>query len=66
MGKWTAFPYPLYAFDAATLKKQWSRLHVGDAEPLPQDAKLLGAWALFHAGEFQKACLLYTSPSPRD
>lgn len=55
MAKWTAFPYPLYAFDAATLKKQWARLHAGDAEPLPTDAKLLEAWALFHAGEFQKA-----------
>ena len=55
MAKWTAFPYPLYPFDAATLKKQWPRLHIGDAEPLPKDAKLLEAWALFHAGEFQKA-----------
>lgn len=55
MAKWTAFPYEPYAFDAATLKKQWSRLHRGDAEPLPKDAKLLAAWALFHAGEFQKA-----------
>ena len=55
MAKWTAFPYPLYLFDAATLKKQWARLHAGDVEPLPKDAKLLEAWALFHAGEFQKA-----------
>ncbi len=55
MAKWTAFPYPLYLFDAATLKKQWARLHAGDAEPLPKDTKLLEAWALFHAGEFQKA-----------
>ena len=28
----------------------------GDAEPLPKDDKVLAAWALFHAGEFQKAC----------
>ena len=55
MAKWTAFPYPLYPFDAAALKKQWPRLHAGDAEPLPKDAKLLEAWALFHAGEFQNA-----------
>ena len=55
MAQWTAFPYDLYDFDAAKLKKQWARLHVGDAEPLPKDAKLLDAWALLHAGEFQKA-----------
>ena len=55
MAKWTAFPYPLYDFDAAKVKKQWARLHAGDAEPLPKDAKLLAAWVLFHAGEFHKA-----------
>ena len=55
MAKWTAFPYDLYDFDAAKVKKQWARLHAGDAEPLPKDAKVLEAWALFHAGEFQKA-----------
>jgi hypothetical protein len=55
MAKWTAFPYELYPFDAAKVKKQWARLHAGDAEPLPKEAKLLDAWALFHAGEFQKA-----------
>src|ERR1700754_1692532 len=57
MTKWTAFPHDAaeYTFEAAALKKQWSRLHAGDAEPLPTDAKVLAAWALFHAGEFQKA-----------
>jgi hypothetical protein len=56
MAKWTAFPHgDDYRHDAAALKKQWSRLHAGDAEPLPKDAKLLEAWALFHAGDFQKA-----------
>ncbi|MEO5698773.1 MAG: hypothetical protein ABIQ60_16755 [Burkholderiaceae bacterium] len=57
MAKWTAFPHDAkpYTFDASTLKKHWSRLHAGDAEPLPTDAKVLAAWALFHAGEFQKA-----------
>jgi len=55
MAKWTAFPYQLYEFDAAKVKKQWARLHAGDAEPLPKDAKVLEAWALFHSGEFQKA-----------
>jgi tetratricopeptide (TPR) repeat protein len=55
MAKWTAFPYELYAFDAAAVKKQWARLHAGDAEPLPKDAKVLEAWALFHRGDFHKA-----------
>jgi tetratricopeptide (TPR) repeat protein len=57
MAKWTVFPYDAaeYSFDAASLKKKWARLHAGDAEPLPKDDKVLAAWALFHAGEFQKA-----------
>ncbi len=57
MAKWTAFPHDnsAYLYDATTLKKKWARLHAGDAEPLPKDDKVLAAWALFHAGEFQKA-----------
>jgi tetratricopeptide (TPR) repeat protein len=57
MAKWTAFPHDAaaYTYDSAALKKHWARLHAGDAEPLPADAKVLAAWALFHAGEFQKA-----------
>ena len=57
MAKWTAFPHDAaeYTFDPASLKKKWARLHAGDAEPLPKDDKVLAAWALFHAGEFQKA-----------
>ena len=57
MAKWTAFPYDAadYAFDAAALKKHWARLHAGDAEPWPKDEAVLDAWALYHAGEFQKA-----------
>jgi tetratricopeptide (TPR) repeat protein len=57
MAKWTAVPHDAapYTYDAAALKKRWARLHAGDAEPLPADAKVLAAWALFHAGEFQKA-----------
>ncbi|MBT9455828.1 MAG: hypothetical protein IV092_25045 [Burkholderiaceae bacterium] len=58
MAKWTAFPHDNadYVYDAAALKKKWARLHAGDAEPFPKDDKVLAAWALFHAGEFQKAC----------
>jgi tetratricopeptide (TPR) repeat protein len=55
MAKWTAFPYDAPALDAAAVKKQWARLHAGDAEALPKDAKVLEAWVLFHNGEFQKA-----------
>jgi tetratricopeptide (TPR) repeat protein len=57
MAKWTAFPHDSadYTYDAAALKKNWARLHAGDAEPFPKDDKVLAAWALFHAGEFQKA-----------
>lgn len=56
MADWTAFPYAGdYVFDAASVKKNWDRLHVGDAEPPPQDAQVLAAWALFHNGDFQQA-----------
>ena len=56
MPTWTAFPHAGdYAFDAASLKKSWARLHQGDCEPLPKGAAVLSAWVLFHNGEFQKA-----------
>jgi len=56
MSKWTPFPHAgEYAFDAASLKKNWARLHQGDCEPLPKDAAVLQAWVLFHNGEFEKA-----------
>lgn len=56
MARWTAFPHAGdYAFDAATVTRDWARLHQGDCEPLPQEAAVLQAWVLFHNGEFQKA-----------
>ncbi|MGZ8259791.1 MAG: hypothetical protein ACXWUL_04485 [Caldimonas sp.] len=57
MATWNAFPHDAdaYHFDLATLKRKWSRLHRGDAEPLPADEKVLAAWQLFHAGSLQKA-----------
>jgi len=56
VAKWTAFPHlGDFQFDTASVKKQWARLHAGDAEPLPEDSAVLDAWALFHNGEFQKA-----------
>ncbi len=57
MAKWTEFPHAgAYAFTAASLKKAWAQLHVGDGEPLPKDAAVLQAWVLFHNGDYQKAC----------
>jgi tetratricopeptide (TPR) repeat protein len=56
MARWTAFPQMHeYGFDAATVQSNWTRLHTGDSEPLPQDPAVLQAWALFHRGEFQHA-----------
>lgn len=56
MAKWTAFPHAGdYTLSAASLKKNWARLHQGDCEPLPQEADVLEAWVLFHNGEFLKA-----------
>jgi tetratricopeptide (TPR) repeat protein len=55
MSKWTAFPQiGEYTFDAASTRRNWARLHTGDAEPLPSQASVLDAWALFHNGDFQK------------
>ncbi|MDB5848353.1 MAG: hypothetical protein JWP29_2105 [Rhodoferax sp.] len=56
MAKWTPFPHAGdYTFDAASTRKSWARLHLGDGEALPIDAKVLAAWALFHNGDFQQA-----------
>lgn len=57
MAKWTTFPYDAadYTYSAATLKKHWARLHMGDAEPWPKDEAVQAAWALYHSGQFQKA-----------
>ncbi|MBG9389767.1 hypothetical protein [Caenimonas aquaedulcis] len=56
MAKWTPFPHlGDYKFNAASLKKEWARLHAGDAEPLPTQADVLEAWVLFHNGDFQGA-----------
>lgn len=57
MAHWRAFPYPSpdYRYTPAALRANWNRLHAGDLEPLPEDAEVLAAWALFHAGEFEAA-----------
>jgi tetratricopeptide (TPR) repeat protein len=55
--KWAKFPHAdkAYVYDAANLKKQWARLHKGDAEALPKEAAVLEAWRHFHAGDFAQA-----------
>ena len=56
MARWTAFPHVGdYPHDAASVRRDWARLHAGDAEPLPRDDAVLAAWVLFHRGEFQQA-----------
>lgn len=57
MAKWVAFPYGNadYSHDLPGLRRHWTHLHAGDAEPWPQDDRAAAAWALFHAGEFRKA-----------
>ena len=48
---WTKFPHAddAYVYTAATLKKAWPRLHVGDAEPFPKKAELVEAWIALSA-----------------
>ena len=54
---WKKFPYSdtAYAYAGAALEKNWARLHRGDCEPFPQDAKVQEAWRSYHAGDFGKA-----------
>ena len=56
-GGWAAFPHDNAAFvyDGAALKKNWARLHKGDAEPFPTDKAVEEAWRLYHAGDFHGA-----------
>jgi tetratricopeptide (TPR) repeat protein len=55
--KWPKFPHPdkAFAYDVASLKKNWARLHKGDGEPYPKDAAVVEAWRYYHAGDFQQA-----------
>ncbi len=58
MDTWTTFPWAVTPrFDSTHLQRQWSRLHMGDAEPWPERADVLAAWVLFHNGEFQRAAI---------
>src|SRR5664279_3236045 len=55
--KWAKFPHPdkRFAYDTASLKKNWARLHRGDCETFPKDAGAQDAWRHFHAGDFAAA-----------
>jgi tetratricopeptide (TPR) repeat protein len=56
VGKWAAFPHPgEFDFSPQDVRARWSRLHAGDAEPVPTDEAVLEAWTLYHRGEFHKA-----------
>ena len=58
MDAWTPFPWAVTPrFDSNQLQRQWSRLHMGDAEPWPEREDVLAAWVLFHNGEFQRAAV---------
>ena len=53
---WTPFSFVgEYAITATNLRRRWTKLHAGDREPWPTDAKVMAAWVLFHRGEFEKA-----------
>jgi tetratricopeptide (TPR) repeat protein len=56
-GGWVAFPHDAseFVYDGAALKKNWARLHKGDAESFPSNKAVEEAWRLFHAGDFQGA-----------
>jgi tetratricopeptide (TPR) repeat protein len=57
---WAQFPYadPGYAYPGRALQQSWERLHRGDCEPWPREARLQEAWRLYHAGAFQRAAEL--------
>lgn len=56
MPRWTVFPYAGdFKLTMTGLKRNWARLHRGDALPLPKSPEVLQAWLLFHNGDFQSA-----------
>lgn len=56
MSSWSVCPHAAeFRFDTDRLVQQWTRLHAGDAEPLPASAALLEGWALYHSGAFERA-----------
>ena len=59
---WTKFAHAnkRFVYTPAMLKKNWDRLHRGDAESFPKSDAVVDAWIAFHAGDFQKANQLGT------
>ena len=57
---WTPFPFDAAPFrhDADTLATLWPSLHAGDAEPWPDEPRVIEAWRAFHAGDFERALTL--------
>ena len=57
MSNWNSFPHDAsnYLFEGDSLAEHWDRLHAGDQEPFPDDARLQDAWRAFHRGDFQQA-----------
>lgn len=65
--KSSAFPYDQkpYVYDGDALRQAWDRLHAGDREPFPDDAKLQQAWRAFHRGDFAEAIAQGSKLGPR-
>jgi tetratricopeptide (TPR) repeat protein len=55
-----AFPYEQepYRYEGDALRKHWDRLHKGDREAFPSDARAQAAWRAFHRGDFAEAVAL--------
>ena len=65
MTAWLPCPHAAdYPFDVERVRREWPRLHALDAEPLPDDAAALQAWALFHSGQFEAAGFLGLTDGP--
>ncbi len=54
---WNRFPYPdkAYRYAGVALRENWPRLHRGDCEPFPAEARVQDVWRSYHAGDFGKA-----------
>jgi len=62
---WTEFAHAkAFTFDVARLRRNWAKLHAADALPLPQQAQVLAAWALFHGGRFKEAVVMGMDAGP--
>ncbi len=55
---WTPCAHAGPHLQTGDLLAHWSRLHRGDAEPPPEDQRLIDGWLLFHNGHFEAAAEL--------